>query len=312
MVILYTIQQQRTTANDSRETGFVPQHESTHIRVFCFMFWSFTSRPTRSITFARQRHVPTSSIPTFVLHEASKIQSEARKALETYDNSPSNGRFAAVKIALPLHNDFFKQIEIVGEPAKFIPGFRTMSLAGKSYIVYGFGVANDPSFENTMSSLGSSVYGFDCTVKGSDDFDFEFHPWCLGTEQDFEQNIYTAGIDEKIFTFHGLRAIMNKLHHAEIDMLKMDIEGFEWSVLYSEIIETDVRPELLMFELHTEGANPVFVPKNVVAGRDGAAVADLFLKLFDIGYRVMHVDVNPGDSHCAEFALAYLNSNGIE
>jgi hypothetical protein len=71
-------------------------------------------------------------------------------------------------------------------------------------------------------------------------------------------------------------------------MLKMDVKGFEWDIIKDEIIkgkENDL-PKQFLFELHTEGANPQYVPSNLVAGKRRLEVAKLFLDLFHRGYRV--------------------------
>lgn len=82
--------------------------------------------------------------------------------------------------------------------------------------------------------------------------------------------------------------------------------GFEWGILQSEIIDGGSRPTQLLFELHTQRANPYFVPPNVVEGKDRASVNRLFLALHNIGYRVVSKEINGGDRACAEFALALV------
>ncbi len=139
-----------------------------------------------------------------------------------------------------------------------------------------------------------------------------FYPWCVGQKKPFEGNTYTAGHREDAFIFKSLREIMMELGHARLDILKMDIEGFEWTVLEQEVLPLamttppQAAPLQLLFELHTEGANPRFVPQGVVKGRGRAAVNALFLSLLEAGYRVVSKEINGGDLACAEFSLVKL------
>jgi hypothetical protein len=83
-----------------------------------------------------------------------------------------------------------------------------------------------------MSSLNASVYAFDCTNTGKAEWQgkIEFYPWCIGRQQVME-NAYTKDQKGKQFTFMSLAEIKKKLGHDHIDMLKMDVEGFEWDIL---------------------------------------------------------------------------------
>lgn len=78
-----------------------------------------------------------------------------------------------------------------------------------------------------LSSLGASVFAFDCTdIKPAAWKDsLQFHSWCLGPPQSFDDNVYTKDLEHKNFTFYSLKEIKQKLNHESIDLLKMDIEG---------------------------------------------------------------------------------------
>ena len=106
------------------------------------------------------------------------------------------------------------------------------------------------------------------------------------------------------FDFKSLEQIKGELRHSRIDILKMDIEGFEWRVLQSllELSDRDL-PTQILFELHTEGASPTYVPPSLVRGQTRREVVQLFLNLFDRGYRVVFKQLNVGDHRCADFTL---------
>ena len=77
------------------------------------------------------------------------------------------------------------------------------------------------------SSLGASVFAFDCTDHAKPEWKglFTFHPWCLGAKQSFENNVYSKTAVNQTFQFHSLKEIKTMLGHKTIDLFKMDIEG---------------------------------------------------------------------------------------
>lgn len=183
--------------------------------------------------------------------------------------------------------------------------------AGKNCIVYGAGIADDSSFEEKMAKMGCEVHAFDCTLRGNESSvtgkKFQFHNWCLGTPASFEENNYAKNQKGWNYAFFSVSEAMKKLGHQQLDVLKFDIEGFEWNLFENDLLKglltTKARPKQLTFELHTAGANAGAVPHDVVAGKDYKAVDNLFAKLYDLGYRVISKERNPYDPHCAEFVL---------
>lgn len=103
--------------------------------------------------------------------------------------------------------------------------------------------------------------------------------------------------------FKSLAQTMQELGHTHLDLLKFDIEGFEWGLFAAEILpkSREQMPEQIAFELHTEKANPAFVPRDVVGDKGYTAVNKLMLDLFNAGYRITSKEVNNGDPACAEF-----------
>ena len=137
-----------------------------------------------------------------------------------------------------------------------------------------------------MAGLGTSVFAFDCTDKNRAEWNsFTFHRWCLGRPASFEDNVYSKRAENQTFEFYSLSEIRHKLGHKKIDMFKMDIEGFEWEILKSEIIEghDDDLPEQLLFELHTQGSSPKAVPPKLVEGKTRHEVNQLIYQLHSRG-----------------------------
>merc|ERR1719188_1953828 len=100
---------------------------------------------------------------------------------------------------------------------------------------------------------------------------------------------------------------MRLLGHDLVDVLKFDIEGFEWKLFQSEIFGLKSLPRQLAFELHTQGSKPIAVPPHLVQGKDFVEVNGLFLALHDVGYRVVSKEMNIYDDKCAEFVLININ-----
>jgi hypothetical protein len=100
---------------------------------------------------------------------------------------------------------------------------------------------DEVTFETAMSRRGASVFSFDCTVQDNVAWKdlFQFYPWCIGKKTSFENNIYTANLNESTLIFKSLGEIKKILGHHRIDIFKFDIEGFEWGLFESEIIAGD-------------------------------------------------------------------------
>merc|ERR1711972_303149 len=123
----------------------------------------------------------------------------------------------------------------------------------------GMGIAWESNFEQQMAREGCETHAFDCTVDPASPVvagkSFTFHNWCIGKE---------GGVQ-----FKKLSETMRLLGHDSVDVLKFDIEGFEWKLFEGEILGLKSLPRQLAFELHTEGSKPIAVPPHLVQGREG-------------------------------------------
>ncbi len=106
-------------------------------------------------------------------------------------------------------------------------------------IVYSLGSRKDFSFEiDVVAKMKCKVHTFDCTVGDvrADELPHgvTFHPWCIGSEdalKPFVSDLYdSAGAVAQYYT---MSTIMRMLGHSYVDVLKMDIERFEFDVLKS-------------------------------------------------------------------------------
>lgn len=134
-------------------------------------------------------------------------------------------------------------------------------------VVYSFGLGEDISFDlAVIERFGCKVHGFDPTpIAGawlqsqSLDKRFVFHPIGLG-ETDGMVDFFTPpeghsfsrtsqGGTSVTRRVNRLTTIMADLGHSHIDLLKMDIEGFEYAVI-EEFLSSGIRPTVINVEYH--------------------------------------------------------------
>jgi len=159
--------------------------------------------------------------------------------------------------------------------------------------VYSLGSNNDFSFETAMlAATPCEVHTFDCTSEAPKAYmpRHAFHKVCLGDAVD---------------ATHGtLASITAGLRHSHISLLKMDIEGGEFSVFAAfhravfaaapgapRAAVARVLPDQISFELHNE---------TLSAGHDANVV---WPQLADLGYVIVSREDNPECGICAEFTV---------
>lgn len=249
-----------------------------------------------------------------VLAEQQRAVLEAGSAANAVPMNPEIGGsvFEAVQVSLPLEPPVLKHSRNYGsgQGDKNIVGLSALTRGGRQCVVYGMGIADDSSFEQQMQAQGCETHAFDCTVDPKSPSvagkKFNFHQWCIGEHGNasFEGNRYLQA-NETSLKFKSLSETMEQLGHTHIDLLKFDIEGFEWPLFQSQLLAQSGQnlPEQMSFELHTQKANPAYVPQENVHDKGYVQVNRLFKSLYDIGYRVTSKELNSGDPACAEFVL---------
>lgn len=146
-------------------------------------------------------------------------------------------------------------------------------LLNDTSIVYSFGIGEDISFDNMIiERFGCSVHAFDPTPKSITWIKeqklpeaFIFNPYGLGTINGFTRfylpqnpehvsgslivnsNVSIANsIEVPMKTFVD---IVREYGHTSIDVLKMDIEGAEYSLLES-ILNSNIKIDQILIEFH--------------------------------------------------------------
>jgi len=235
-----------------------------------------------------------------------------------------NNRFEAVHVEIPLEPPLIDhtpvelgQSEKSGIGGKNIVNANGLKSKGDC-VVYSLGVAGNSRFEDIMASkYDCEVHAFDCTVNANlknikasmKNPKFNFHEWCIGDDSkvNMEASGYTKGggrnHEQSQMVFKSLATSMKELGHTSMDLLKFDIEGFEWQLFERELLKGIVKPQQISFELHTEGAKPWAVPEGNTKGRTNNQVNNLFLQMHKHGYRVASKELNRHDHACAEFVM---------
>jgi len=244
------------------------------------------------------------------LSRSSRVKLE--KGLVEHKDSTNEPPFEKSEISLPIAVPLIDHDWRAGDGQgnKNLVGMDLLAKEGRKCVVYGMGIAGDPSFELKMANLGCETHAFDCTVDPKAEHVFQkpfiFHHWCIGEKvKEGDKafgNEYLQGRDAQAMQFKTLHETMQELGHTSINVLKFDIEGFEWG-LFENVIFKGAHIEQISFELHTMRANPTFVPQSVSACKDSVAVSRLFLTLYDLGFRVISREINNGDPACAEFVM---------
>lgn len=183
-------------------------------------------------------------------------------------------------------------------------------------VIYSFGVGEDVSFDlGLIERYGCAVHAFDPTARSLawarsnvDHLLWKLHPIGIAAEDGetefsspankahvsfFRANDGAIGADPVQLTVRSLPTIMNELSHDHIDLLKMDVEGFEYEVLHA-MLETPLRPTQIAVEFHHR-----------MYGYTAAATNEAVLALRRNGYCLFHVsDTGREYSFCTPASLS--------
>eukprot|EP01006_Ploeotia_vitrea_P034362 TRINITY_DN65744_c3_g1_i1.p1 TRINITY_DN65744_c3_g1~~TRINITY_DN65744_c3_g1_i1.p1 ORF type:complete len:381 (-),score=37.21 TRINITY_DN65744_c3_g1_i1:683-1825(-) len=136
------------------------------------------------------------------------------------------------------------------------PVCMTPAIQQKNCVVYSFGVGADYSFEKAISPY-CEVHSFDPTPhivammkKIEHKINWHFHPWGLdsyahnGTFQ-----MYTTGDRPVSVRFESIPSLMTLFGHKKVDVVKIDVEGYE-VLMWHDVFGPNTGVEQLLFELH--------------------------------------------------------------
>jgi hypothetical protein len=161
-------------------------------------------------------------------------------------------------------------------------------------IIYSLGSDGNFAFENSMvESSPCEIHTFDCTitsakVPGNLNPRIHFHPLCLGDDAD---NGAKAG------SYRSLSSLMAELGHAQVQLLKMDIEGYEFRVieaLFKGFLagKGSSLPLQIAFEQHYLTNTEVGWGKQN-PGLSAGDMAIAWVNLAEMGYVLVHREDQP-------------------
>jgi hypothetical protein len=178
----------------------------------------------------------------------------------------------------------------------------------KGTVVYGFGVADDYSFDKDMAELfGAEVHMFDPSPGVERTFaDFKqprkfgegsitYHPIGLGPTSDDAAHAWDLEIDQKKCEVKSLGDLAKSLGHSHVDILKIDIEGGEY---------TSLRQMLASGTLHSLGVQQLLIEFHFVPDQHFAEFVSLLDALKQQGFKLFRKELNPfGPANAAEYAF---------
>eukprot|EP00977_Amphora_coffeiformis_P017908 scaffold6007_cov183-Amphora_coffeaeformis.AAC.32 len=189
-------------------------------------------------------------------------------------------------------------------------------------IIYSIGGNNKWAFEvDLLRRTPCKIHTFDCTGridrfrKPTSDR-LHFHHICLGIENKPMPVKPCQGPRAICGEMWTLLEIQRRLNHTRIDLLKMDIEGFEWPIFESwpeiekdpKMSEQTLLPMQIMVEVHYHtNIKELLQHYNISTERDyfrfPQHFVDLQAHLLKMGYSVVVRDDNEHCGHCTELTL---------
>ncbi|UJR19321.1 hypothetical protein I4U23_022450 [Adineta vaga] len=206
-------------------------------------------------------------------------------------------------LACPYNNNHMKRYGLPDDTGKLLCGLEILS-SDDSCTVYSLGSGNDFRFEESiLAQTKCTVYTFDCTsFPPQTKYDrLHFYKICLGENSPMQRYIYPESgkyLDNPlltIMTYMSFDQIMKINNHNQIHVLKMDIEGGEYSA-FRDLLKNDTKQNLpyqISFESHWWHRDAYHSILHI----------SLFSQLWKSGYRLLQYELNKHDHSCVEWTF---------
>uniref|UniRef100_A0A7E4USE7 Methyltranfer_dom domain-containing protein n=1 Tax=Panagrellus redivivus TaxID=6233 RepID=A0A7E4USE7_PANRE len=171
----------------------------------------------------------------------------------------------------------------VGDGGKWICGPQFITDWDHKCVLYSFGINRDPSFETEIHNVTEGK----CDIVAVDMNKYPYPTEQLASIN--AQYIETAISSKTTNKSITVTDLMKKMNHDHIDVLKMDIEGYEYDVA-DEVFGLGICQ--MMVELHTKGESY----KKFVDWLRNASTA---------GYFLVHHEINIKHMECVEVTLLH-------
>lgn len=185
-------------------------------------------------------------------------------------------------------------------------------------VIYSMGGNNQWQFElDLLDVTPCEIHTFDCTgpisrFEKPDNDRLHFHHVCIGAQNMDAPDLTPEqkrrkGPKEVQGEFWTLEKAQQILQHSKIDLLKLDVEGWEWPLfeswptLQDDKSSTTVLPMQILVEIHYQ----TFGDHNKASHfpRLAADMIDLQTRFLNMGYVVVNRDDNRRCKHCTELTL---------
>jgi hypothetical protein len=235
--------------------------------------------------------------------------------LKTYAQSPENitGKFpqiihpVATPLPCPYNNNSMKRYGNSILAGKLLCGLETLAF-DDTCMVYSLGSGNRFDFEESiLSETRCTVHTFDCTTPPplQKNSRLHFHNICIGENSPLQHHIYPPPKKKPWYqiwsshttqrTYMKFDQILKMLNHNKIHVLKMDIEGGEYSV-FADLLKNISRSDLpyqISFETHWWNRDIYHAILHI----------SLFSQLWTSGYRLLQHELNYYDPYCVEWTF---------
>jgi hypothetical protein len=203
----------------------------------------------------------------------------------------------------PYNNNTLKRYGSSRDAGKWLCGLETLSF-NDNCIVYSLGSGNNFLFEESiLLETRCTVHTFDCTSSPSQQKHdrLHFHKFCVGEDSPLQRHIFPQSAD-KMSTqkssedmFLRFDQILKIQNHSKVHVLKMDIEGGEYSV-FTDLLKNISRSDLpyqISFESHWWNRDIYHAILHM----------SLFSQLLRSGYRLLQYELNGSDQSCVEWTF---------
>uniref|UniRef100_A0A7S1T979 Methyltransferase domain-containing protein n=1 Tax=Compsopogon caeruleus TaxID=31354 RepID=A0A7S1T979_9RHOD len=190
---------------------------------------------------------------------------------------------------------FERRLGNIGDGGKWVCDVHRIPTLETRCLVYSIGSNNHFEFEISVHEAlpNCEIHTFDHTVAAPKPPSFvHFHSIGLG-----------ATDSDKLLSFASIRKMLgHDASNSSIEILKIDVEGSEYSSLTPKVVENDfVGVRQLLIELHKPGA---------VLPDQGRGLVDAFFEAMDRrGYVIFHKEPNIewAGGNCVEYGFLHLN-----
>jgi len=232
-------------------------------------------------------------------------------ATQTIYSKPGHSRFFPFETMASCKDLQCIGGECSGDESKYACGISYLSqFSANDCVIYSIGGNGLWGFEkDLLNRTKCQIHTFDCTGpigrfrRKPRNSRLHFHHICLGakfahgTEDCKPKRTPKRTLCGETWT---LDHIQRHLGHDRIDLLKMDIEGWEWPIFDVDSTNATIPMQVLIEVHYGLGTRRVIHDKTMKSASDLVRLQSNFLKM---GLVTVHRDDNPFCPHCSELTL---------